>query len=86
MPDVQQPESSRPKPKRARKQSDERAPVVPYDDKAVAKGKKLAAILKSGDEAEWELGKLAEELGLKGTTLASFAEEIGLKANRLNRS
>jgi hypothetical protein len=85
MTDVQQPESSRSKPKRVRKQAQQLAPVVPYDDKAVAKGKKLAATLKSGDKAEWELGKLADQLELKGETLASFAEEIGLKADRLNR-
>jgi hypothetical protein len=70
-------------PKRTRRPDAE----ISYDDKAIAKGKRLAAILKTGDEAEWKLGELADRLEPKygKKTLANFASEIGLTADRLNR-
>jgi hypothetical protein len=63
------------------------AEIIKYDAKAIAKGKELAATLKSGDEAEWHLGKLADQLEpkYKDKTLARFAKDIGLEADRLNR-
>src|SRR6266478_252499 len=62
-----------------------------FDDKTVAKGKKLAAALKAKDAAlkstELELGELADQLKpIYGEqTLSRFAKAIGLSADRLNR-
>ena len=58
--------------------------TIAYDDKAIAKGKKLAAIFKA---AEWEPGKLADQLEPKygDKTLARFAKDIGLDAVQLSR-
>jgi hypothetical protein len=86
---VQQAESGQTKSKkrgRARKQPEQPAEIK-YDAAAIAKGKKLAATLKSGDAAEMKLGELADRLQPKyrDETLARFAEDIGLEADRLNR-
>jgi hypothetical protein len=72
--------------KRTRKRARPDA-AIPYDAKAIAKGKRLVATLKAGDEAEWKLGELADRLEPKygKKTLANFASEIGLTADRLNR-
>ena len=95
MTDVQQVESRKPPKKRAQKQP---VALPHFDDKDVAKGKKLAATLKSKGttlkstqaaikSTEMELGKLAD--GLKPIygkeTLARFAKKIRLSADRLNR-
>ena len=74
-------------PKKTKKRAEQPATQISYDDKAIAKGKKLAATLKSGDEVEWELGKMADQLETKkygNNTLARFAKDIGLPADRLN--
>ena len=98
MTDVQQ-VGSPPKQKRKRDRAQKQPVALPhFDDKDVAKGKKLAATLKSKDttlkstqaaikSTEKKLGELAD--GLKPIygqqTLARFAKKIGLSADRLNR-
>jgi hypothetical protein len=68
--------------RRVHKQPDEGR--IPYDNKAVANGKKLAAALKSN---EMQLGELADRLQPKygDQTLTKFAKEIGVAAATLNR-
>jgi hypothetical protein len=87
MTDVQVVESGLPKTQRKRVRKPQPDAEIPYDAKAIAKGKRLAATLKAGDEAEWKLGELADRLEPKygKKTLANFASEIGLIADRLNR-
>jgi hypothetical protein len=73
---------------RAQKQSEQVEPdLIKYGRTAMAKGKRLAATLKSGDAAEMELGELADRLQPKygDNTLARFAKAIGLPFERLNR-
>ena len=98
MTDVQQ-VGSPPKQKRKRDRAQKQPVALPqFDDKVVAKGKRLAATLKSKDttlkstqaaikSTERELGELAD--GLKPIygkeTLARFAKKIRLSADRLNR-
>src|SRR5262245_52841077 len=91
MSDTQQVESTQTRKRnraRAQKQTEQVAPdVIPYDDKAIAKGKRLAPTLKSGDAAEMGLGELSDRLQPKygDKTLERFAEAIGLPVARLNR-
>src|SRR5262249_38242935 len=98
MTDVQQ-VGSPPKQKRKRDRAKKQPVALPhFDDKDVAKGKKLAATLKSKDatlkstqaaikSTERELGELADRLKpiYGDETLASFAKAIGISADRLNR-
>jgi len=91
MTDVHQDESPRKPKKRGRVQKQaEQSPqsdVINYDDKAIAKGKRLAATVKSGDGAEMKLGELADRLQPKygKNTLARFAKDIHISAARLAR-
>jgi hypothetical protein len=87
MSDTQAVESTR-KRGRAQKQTERVEPErIKYGRTVIAKGKRLAATLKSGDAAEKELGELADRLQPKygDKTLACFAKAIGLSADRLNR-
>ena len=60
---------------------------IKYGPTAIAKGKRLAWILKKGDAAEMELGELADRLQPKygEKTLERFAQAIDLPLDRLNR-